>query len=473
MLPVFKRIKPVSHRLCKFRNAWIILVLCILFVQVPSMPASASTGLTVQGASLVADVTPGETLTHKITISIGTDDPAIDLIASVSDIGQTTDGSIIPLENATGANPFSAYNFITLDKTRIRLEPGIPQDFIVTAKIPQNAGDGGRYALISIKTDTVGSGSVGIVAAVNIPVYLTLRNSKLIHTGKITGITTGIITAGRPIDIFTTFENTGNHHFKVENQVTVTNSSNELLDEIKTGFTVSSIIPGMSRILKTTFVPRQILSPGTYNIQSRVIQEDGTVLDKASGSFVIKTPLIPPQPPITQTVTPDSSAVLKTGDGAISVSLPAGAVISNTNLTITGLSDVQLPVVPNGYLLADNCFRIDGLNGLLAKEATVTVKYSAADLAKADNDASRLILGRCDGPDSKWTFMSSKIDKSAMTVSTTTDRFSTWALLISPPPNNNLPLIIYASGMGFILIMAAIALFSKKPIRGRTKDLEH
>jgi len=51
---------------------------------------------------------------------------------------------------------------------------------------------------------------VGIITAVDVPVYLTIQGSQLTQTGKITGVTAGTITNGQPVNITTTFQNTGN-----------------------------------------------------------------------------------------------------------------------------------------------------------------------------------------------------------------------------------------------------------------------
>jgi hypothetical protein len=79
-------------------------------------------------------------------------------------------------------------------------------------------------------------------------------------------------------------------------------------------------------------------------------------------------------------------------------------------------------------------FSVDGLNGLLANDATVTVKYSTADLTAANNDASNLVLGRYDS--TAWTLLPTTVDQNAMTLTASTNRFSTWAVIAAQSPPN-------------------------------------
>jgi hypothetical protein len=107
-------------------------------------------------------------------------------------------------------NPFNnnfPFSYITLDKNSAHLEPGAKQELTATIRIPQNVGDGGRYAIINIQTKPIGQGGVGISSAVNVPVYLTIKNTKIRYSGEISDISTGEITNGKPVDIFLTFHN--------------------------------------------------------------------------------------------------------------------------------------------------------------------------------------------------------------------------------------------------------------------------
>ncbi len=226
-----------------------------------TFPVAANPGITVNGALLITDVVPGETLTHKITITIGAQDPPTDVTIQLGGIGQTADGIYTLLDNASDISRYSARQFVSIDQYFLHLEPGIAKDVIATVRIPEDISDGGRYAIINISTQPANEKGIGVISAVNIPIYLTVKNTRLIHEGKITAISTSEPVAGEPIDIFTSFQNTGNHHFKVKGEVTISDSKGEKLDTLFTALGSTSIIPTMVRQYRTTFIPSRELLP--------------------------------------------------------------------------------------------------------------------------------------------------------------------------------------------------------------------
>ena len=264
----------------------------------------ANPGLRVSGAKFIADVAPGQTITHTMTIGIGDADPPLDMLVQVTGFGQSLEGAPQVLEDSEDTSPFSARSFITLDTTSFHLDPGDSQQVTATICIPQDVSAGGRYALIDIRSQPIGEGSVGVVTAVAVPIALTIKGSELIHEGKITEVSTSDATSGQPVDIFTTFQNTGNHYFKIKGEVTVSDASGETLDTISLPLAASSVMPTLLRQLKATYIPQGELPLGVYSVKSRVMLEDGTLLDEAEGSFEVEEPYVPPLPPASVTLTP-------------------------------------------------------------------------------------------------------------------------------------------------------------------------
>jgi len=411
-------------------TAILVAGLVLPFVFTPL--ALANPGLRVSGAKLIADVAPGQTITHTMTISIMDADPPLDMLVQVTGFGQSLEGAPQVLEASEDTSPFSTRSFITLDTTSFHLDPGDSQQVTATISIPQDVSAGGRYALIDIRSQPIGEGGVGVVTAIAVPIALTIKGSELIHEGRITEVSTSDAISGQPVDIFTTLENTGNHHFKIKGEVTVSDAAGETLDTIYTSLTSSSVVPTLSAQLKATYIPQGELPLGVYSVKSRVMLEDGTILDEAEGSFEVKEPYVPPPPPACVTLTPGSAATLETGDGRISISFPKGAVTSQVEVCLQNYPLEQLPSPPSDFKLATTCFRIDGLSGLLAKDATVTVKYSDADLGRAQGDASRLTLARWDEADNQWSVLKTKVDKEATTLTTDTNQLSIWAVMVAP-----------------------------------------
>ncbi len=137
--------------------------------------ALAIPGLTVEGALLVTDVAPGDTLTHKIKVSIAATDSPQDIVARVMEATQNLDGTYKTDSAPDVDSGFSACSYITLSKNSAHLEPGSSEELIATVRVPADAGGGGHYAIINIQTRPVGQGGVGISSAVNVPVYLTVK----------------------------------------------------------------------------------------------------------------------------------------------------------------------------------------------------------------------------------------------------------------------------------------------------------
>jgi len=212
-----------------------------------------------------------------------------------------------------------------------------------------------------------------------------------------------------------------------------------VLDIARSSWTV--VLPGYSRDLVTEWIPGRDLDPGIYDALATVSLEDGTVLDEAEGSLEVGMPYVPPAPTVSITLTATSASTLQTDDGRFSISFPQGAVFSDVEISLRAYPLDQLPSLPVGYSLSATAFRVDGLPGLLAKEATVTVKYLSADLDSAEGDAARLKLARWDVVDGRWTVLETKLDREALTISTNTNQLSIWAVMVEPPAKVNWALI--------------------------------
>jgi hypothetical protein len=441
-----------------------IALLGLLFFLVPSH-ALASPGLTVGhlgGKGLSPEVYPGESYTQTLVVSIGKDDAATDVLIEVLGYGENPDGGAEPLLPEEDKSPYSARTFIQPDRITRHVEPGETKQVEVTVTIPADVGSGGRYAILRFSTAPPEEGMVRIVSAIVLPVKFTIKEGQLIHSGQVTGVTTGKAVSGQPIEIFTSFRNTGNHHFKIEGQIEIRDASDNHIDTVH--ITTSSPIPDGTKRIKTTYIPQGELPLGVYSVKSRLMLEDGTLLDEASGSFEVEKPYVPPPPPASATLSPSNASILKTGDGSISVSFPQGAVISQVEISLRSYPLEQLPPQPTGFNLATTCFRIDGLTGLLAKEATVTVKYTAADLDKAGGDASRLRLARWDEAQSQWSVLKTKVDKEATTLTTNTNQLSIWAVMVAPPAHTqvNWALIGGIIGCGIIIALPVYFLIVRR-----------
>ena len=397
------------------------VVLVLLFCMAPV------TALGVLGAKYTGSISPGGTDTHVLTIDLGSDESATDLQVSVEGFGQTADGHYTPLDPAEDVSPYSARSFITLDNSTLHLQPGTTQSIRATITLPQNVGAGGRYAIIYVRTLP---GAASLTTAVAVPVFITVAGTTPTETGSIVNVDPGTVTIGQPISITTSFKNTGNYHYYgASNEVTITDANGSIVGNVTTTPMVTAIIPGNT----INFVGQPSvtnLQTGTYTVDSKVLV-GGNVLDEKNTTFTIKENYVPPATSTSITVSPGSAATLTSPDGRYSIAFPQGSVLSDVVVTIQSIPLSNLNSPPSGAKIGASSFEVTGLAGLLSKPATVTVMYSADDLAAAGGDASQLKLAYFDAAQNSWVILPTQVNTQATTLTATTTQLGTWAVMVS------------------------------------------
>jgi hypothetical protein len=408
------------------QNLLRLTIVGIIFVILCSPPIAA---IKVGGSIYMGSIAPGSSAVHTMNISTNPGDPPMNLTVDVQGLGQSIQQTNTGLAPELDTSPYSARSFITLSPQTFHLEPGASQEVKATINVPQNAGAGGRYAMLTVHNEPTGSGTTQIVTAISVPIVITLLGTALNQTGSIINLTVADPIPGQPIKVITTLKNTGNYHYKVKMNVSITDAAGKLVASGGTDVSSRSIVPPFTGEYDTIIATP--LKVGTYNITSTASREDGTILDTKTIPYEIKGTYVPPSDEATVTLTPKSSSVLKTTDGRFTVNFPAGAVLSNASVAIKPFSKDMLPSAPDNAKLGATTFVIDGLTGLLSKDATVVVKYSSADLEAAGNDVSKLTLARYDESDNKWTIIPTTVDRNALTLTATTNRFSIWAVMVT------------------------------------------
>jgi hypothetical protein len=408
----------------------IIMIGLIVFLILCPLPAAA---IKVGGSIYTGSIAPGSSAVHTMTISTNPGDPPMNLTVDVLGLGQSLEQSNTGLPPEKDTSPYSARTYITVEPKTFHLEPGASQDVKATIAVPQYAGDGGRYAMITIHNAPTGSGSTLVVTAISVPVVISLTGTAATKTGTITKLSVADLIPGQPIKIITELKNTGNSHYKVKTNVSITDSVGKVVATGGSDISSRSIVPPFTGAYNVNIATP--LAAGTYTITSTVSRDDGTVLDTKTIPYEIKSTYIAPLDEVTVTLSPKSPAELTSTDGRVVVSFPAGAVFSDVNVTLKPVSNDKLPAAPRGATMGATSFRVDGLTGLLSKDATVLVKYSSADLDAAGSDVSKLTLARYDDSDNKWTILPTTLDKGALTLSSATNRFGIMAVMVSSGGN--------------------------------------
>ncbi|MDE4908098.1 hypothetical protein L0665_05685 [Methanogenium marinum] len=400
-------------------------LICITIVGFFFLVSTASATITFDPFSTIdTTVSPGETVSHTMEIGLGKLDEPMKMDVEVIED---------PVIAGDSGSQFSAVNYISLDKSSIILEPGKTNSISAKITVPSNPGGGGRYAIIHFEEviSEEGSGFVGVASktVINIKVRLTLDGKNLIHEGIITNLESGEATSNQPITIVTTFQNSGNHHFKILNDVDILDLNGEIITTISSDEMLSPILPSQVVTMESSFSSESELQQGQYSFKSRVVSEDGTLIDEKEGSFEIKEAYVPPFQPVTQTITPSEESVLSTDDGRIRVDFPRGALLGAVDVTLEGIVQKNLGVIPDNCALATNWFRISGITGLLAKDATLNVAYCDDDVSIAGGDVGSLILARWDDLDTEWIIYPTSVDKATKTLKTTANQMGTWAVM--------------------------------------------
>jgi hypothetical protein len=417
---------PEVKHCCGSRALSLGIIGCIVFLIVFPLPATA---IKVTGSIYSGSISPGGTAVHTMNISTSAGDPAMDLIVDVLGLGQSPRQINTGLSADMDTSPFSARKFITVSPQKFHLDPGGSQEVKATITVPQNVGDGGRFAIITIRNAPVGNGTTAIVTAISVPVVVTIKDSVITQKGSISNVSVAAIVPGQPIKVTTTLKNTGNYLYKVKTNVSVTDLAGKVVATGGTDVSTSSIVPPFTGEYDVNIV--NPLSIGKYNITSTIIREDGVVLDTKTVPFEIKDTYVAPSLEVTVPLSPKSPAILKSTDGRFTVNFPAGAVLSDVNVTLSPFDNARLPPAPQGAKLGATTFKIDGLTGLLSKDAMVVVKYSSADLEAAGSDVSKLTLARYDDADNKWTIVPTTVDRNALSLTANTNRFSIWVVMVT------------------------------------------
>jgi hypothetical protein len=440
-----------------YKLAKIILPALVIILFLSVVPVSA---ISVSGAKYMGNISPGGTAVHTMTVGIGPAEDPTDVMVEVVGFGQSMDKGYTTLDPANDLSPYSARPFITLDKSSVHIEPGTTQTINANISLPKNIGDGGRYAIIYIHA-LPGKGK-SFTTAVTVPVLITDSGTALFETGSITKLDVGDVTIGQPITITTNLKNTGNYHYyRTVNEVIVTDANGNVLADNSTQPSVYAIIPG-NTVGFTVQPDVKNLPLGTYTVNSKVLLEDGRILDNKTTTFAVKTNYVPPPTESSIKLSPGSAGNLVSPDGRYSVTFPQGAVLGDVVVTLKPFSRDKLQPAPTGATTGATSFEISGLSGLLSQDATVRVTYSADDLAAAGGDTSKLKLSYFDTAKNAWTMLPTQVNTQDMTLTTTTNHLSVWAVMVSSSAATAVPTkapLAVVVSIGALLIAAIISCY--------------
>jgi hypothetical protein len=275
----------------------ILFVLLALVVPGPRAAQAAplaqqgTGGLSVNGAILDLQATPGLVFVHKMQVGVGKDSPAMEVTVEPMGFGESLSGEFQAVAAADDKNPYSARSYISaISKPSFHLNPGETVEVDATVTVPADPGLDTRYASILIKGTPQNASSVTQVLAVLVPVIITPQGAQMNKTGVISDFKINPVEAGKPIVVTTTVKNTGNRHFKVQGDVKIIDPAGQVVTDMVIPVTGTSIVPTFSRELVSSYSALEKaggLAAGKYSAQVQINLEDGSPLDSKTISFEI------------------------------------------------------------------------------------------------------------------------------------------------------------------------------------------
>ncbi|MDD4652616.1 MAG: hypothetical protein PHQ34_10335, partial [Methanothrix sp.] len=190
---------------------------------------SPSVGFGVGGVIFVEDISPGQKIVHEITVINDENKTIENMTAKIYGYAKSLDGTSVEIPQENDTSSFTARPFLSVEPKVFDLVPGERKTLLLTGTVPEDAGPGGKYALVVIKTaPKAKSATISVSTAIQVLVMLTVNGTDLARTGNITDLTAsrddnGNVAAG------ITFENTGNVHYKPLVEAALKSENGEIL----------------------------------------------------------------------------------------------------------------------------------------------------------------------------------------------------------------------------------------------------
>jgi P pilus assembly chaperone PapD len=266
-------------------HKYIYILLVIILMCLLHLPSSSAT-LTTANSVIKIEAAPGEHFSQNLTVSLSTDEKSpINTIVKVRDWGQSLNGANGAI-NSPDIEPYSAKEFLSVSPINFTIKPGESQQVKIEGDMP--AGDGGRYAMVSVDTLPMQKkGGIGLSFEMNVPVLLTIKGSNISKTGQIENLTLLEPVLSKQQNITILFKNTGNCLYDLDAVISAKDEEGNIL-AVTSPRIVGGIIPTAIREIKASLNPESELRPGNYTVRAEVALKDGTVLATKEIKFEIK-----------------------------------------------------------------------------------------------------------------------------------------------------------------------------------------
>jgi hypothetical protein len=225
----------------------------------------------------------------------------MDIGVEVEGYGVSVSNDFVVLAPAADTSPYTAREWLAVSPAGFHLNAGQSQNVTVTANVPAETGQGGRYAIVMIRTIPSPGQQVATVSAVAARVLLTVNGNSVDISSQITGIAPISATPQSPAGIYVTVADKGNYHYYPQIDVTLMNKN----IVVATGSlnTDWPIVPEYSRQYHLNLTGKGTLPAGNYEAKIEVKDGSGNLVTQ--GTFPLK--FTTKQPLASMSTTPTSA----------------------------------------------------------------------------------------------------------------------------------------------------------------------
>jgi hypothetical protein len=456
--------------------------------------ASAFAGLAVTGSKIEDSITAGAVKSYTISVADTTTEP-MDIGIEIRGFGNYLSGSLQPLEPEQDLSPYSAREWTSASPSSFHLDPGGSQAVTVTINVPNDIGDGGRYAIVYIHNNpsSTSPGNVSFVTAIAAQVILTIEGSNLVRTGQIMSVDVPQPQSEQLFATTATIQNTGNYHYKVTCNGTVTDNQGQVVGTAWQTNSPYNLIPTFSQQIAIPLNISKELQPGTYYLTIEADTQDGTLLDTRTTAFVLTQSYKPMLlTPLTVEFWDQGKLSIQqwsmAQDGTLMEDVNAASLAQNVGIHIDQGTKVagagggapapisvttmdQPPTPPVNYSVA-KAYEFNPSGITFDRPANITLGYTAKDIPNGV-DESQLRVATFNVDTFQWAFLESQVDTKAHTITFPTTHFSVYAI-VSPPGQGYAGVLGIAKstwlwiGVGVLLVVVlAVSIWTVQ--RRRTK----
>ena len=215
------------------------------------------------------------------------------------------------------------------------------------------------------------------------------------------------------------------------------------------GLLYTLIVVGILALVASLYLTAWAGSPQSASAQDAgTTSTDGQATEEVMEEATEVPAIAVPEGGAIVDLAPGTAATLTSPDGKVTVSIPASGPRAAGSLLYAPTTARNAPApAPDGGSFGDTLFELTGYDEAgesmaslrLDSAATITIKYSEADLSAGDGSPTRLTIYKYDSAFQTWSPLTTSVDVVNETISTGASRLSSFAVVGFPQPPTPTP----------------------------------